>query len=115
MSLHHAQYTGGFRLSHSIDKGNDLYCVSYRRDGNGRDCYIAQNNGGLFKNYSKPVSSGFRQTTFYTSNDISSQNKQDFSGLSPKTINYCPNGTGRDVYIFNSNGGFYPAISNAEY
>jgi hypothetical protein len=50
MSLHHTQTTGGFRLSHSIDKGNDLYWVSYRRDGNGRDSYIAQNNGSFFKN-----------------------------------------------------------------
>jgi len=35
--------------------------------------------------------------------------------MSGKTTNYTTNGSGRDGYIANSNGGFYPGKSIAEY
>jgi len=36
--------------------------------------------------------------------------------MSPgKSINYPKNGTGRDSYIYASNGGFYPSLPVAEY
>lgn len=37
-----------------VSKGRDVEWNQYRRDGQGRDGYIADNNGGNFANYYEP-------------------------------------------------------------
>ena len=49
-NLRHTQ-GNGFKLSCSVDLGNDKYWSHYGRDGTGRDNYIASNNGGFFSKY----------------------------------------------------------------
>ena len=49
-NLRHTQ-GNGFKLSCSVDLGNDKYWSHYGRDGTGRDNYIASNNGGFFSKH----------------------------------------------------------------
>ena len=47
MSLNHTQ-PKGLRLSHLVERGQDMYKPMYQLDGTGRDTYVAVNNGGFF-------------------------------------------------------------------
>ena len=108
MSLYHQQnitrYTG-------IDKGNDTYKVNYRRDGAGRDSYIALNNGGLRSSFQFPEKQATNgRALFYGYERI-----ENSPPATNKLMHYNSNGSGRDSYISLSNGGFYPAKTVAEY
>ena len=86
-----------------------MYWRQYQRDGTGQDNYIASNNGGMYKDHhanAKGISIG---PGMYMGNGQFTGQRQDvFPAMSGKTINYSNNGSGRDGYIANSNGGFYP-------
>jgi hypothetical protein len=98
-----------------VNKGSDIYWKNYGRDGTGRDDYIALNNGGLNKitySPSKGLSTG---SQMYVGRNQHGPRGDIFPALLGKTINYNYNGSGRDSYIANSNGGFYPSLGVAEY
>ena len=74
----------------------------YPARGCGRDSYIGNNNGGLYRS-ERPASA-------MTSGGFQSVGSPEFKlcDLGSKRSNYHYNGTGRDSYIGLSNGGFYP-------
>jgi len=41
----------GYAMDRSVNNGRDIYWNAYPRDGQGRDDYIALNNGGLNSKY----------------------------------------------------------------
>ena len=68
--------------------------VTYRGDGSGRDHYIISSNGGLHEQR------GFDRVAV----PQSSQGSRALSSLTlgakqPTTIDYIPDGTGRDLYV----------------
>ena len=65
----------------------------YAVDGIGRDTYIENNNGGLYK--------GYRPASAMSIGTFVSYKKPEFSlcDIGTKRTNYCNNGTGRDSYI----------------
>ncbi len=82
--------------------------------GNGRDGYIASNNGGFTISHqvAHQIHPG---TIYYPQNDVLfktvSKSKRVFGVSQPKTSNVCPikyhpSGSGRDTYIASNNGGF---------
>jgi hypothetical protein len=95
-------YANGFGLNSFDNKRNDLAWTYYKNDGSGRDTYISFDNGGFHKPRPTAPKMGNEQSLNNTfSHDAHPQ-------LHGKHINYLQNGTGRDSYIFMSNGGFYP-------
>ena len=74
----------------------------YPPNGSGRDTYIGGDNGGLYRP-TRPASA-MNVGSFRTVR----QPNYDLANLGAKRSNYHYNGTGRDGYIGNANGGFYP-------
>ena len=95
-------YACGFGLNSYEYKKNDILWQFYQNDGSGRDTYISNDNGG----FQKP-----RHITGKPINDLSKNSlyqRDPHHEITGKHINYLQDGTGRDSYIFMSNGGFYP-------
>ena len=81
----------------------------YPPNGTGRDTYIDGNNGGLYRPY--------RPASAVTCGSFRTVRAPDYNlaNLGSKRSNYHCNGTGRDGYIGQSNGGFYPPKQTAEF
>lgn len=108
--------SNGFALSCLVNKGTDFYKMNYKCNGTGRDNYIQSNNGGLQPQYyspSKQLSDGTRQ--LYVGNSQHGCRNNLNPEVNGKKINYELDGTGRDTYIFDINGGFYPQKTVAVY
>ena len=82
----------------------------YPSNGTGRDTYIVGDNGGLYSPY-RPASA----VTHGSFRTVGSPNNFKLANLGTKRTNYHYNGTGRDSYIGQSNGGFYPSKQTAEF
>ena len=87
------------------------YKKQYQVDGNGRDMFIAYNNGGFTS--PTPIGTVAKPGTFYVaqSRPLSRQQFQTTSPSGRKLADVCPvkyqlDGSGRDTYIFSNNGGF---------
>ena len=65
----------------------------YEVNGTGRDTYIGNNNGGLYREF-RPASA-MSQGTF----KIASRPEFNLCGFDAKKVGYHTNGTGRDSYI----------------
>ena len=100
----------GLRISTLVEKGNDTYKPNYQMKGDGRDLYISRNNGGFASSYYTPSKQNTRGTTMYVGKDQRGGRTDIYPPLAQlgKTVNYNYNGTGRDTYIADWNGGFYP-------
>lgn len=76
----------------------------YSPDGQGRDSYIAGNNGGIYK---------FHSNTLY---ERKVSPLRSFSPLSPrkeaKPVKYVPSGTGRDSYIYSNSNNYGGNFAN---
>ena len=107
MSLRHTQ-GNGFQLNTMADKGKDMYWRFYERQGDGRDNYIAFNNGGTQSKYYAPLKTAYNGLNFNIGNNQAGPRSDVFPAYPGKNINYAQNGTGRDSYVYASNGGFYP-------
>ena len=87
------------------------FTTNYQVNGTGRDSYIGIDNGGFYvrSDPSKAADSGMFGGTgpkFF----------QTYNARAPtKYVGYKSNGSGRDTYIANSNGGLYPAQTVAAY
>jgi hypothetical protein len=86
------------------------HSTHYNVDGTGRDRYIHINNGGLGASY-KPAKAPQHGNFFQFGN----HEERSLCRIPSKSIGYVNNGTGRDVYISNNNGGFYPNHTVASY
>lgn len=82
------------------------YQRQYKTNGTGRDTYIAFDNGGFNTMYQpyKQAEIG----TFGGGKGASKFFHRTSSKPTFKVVNYNLDGTGRDTYIKNSNGGFFP-------
>lgn len=100
-------------MSTIAHKGTDFFKPLYKNDGTGRDGYINLDGGGLMK-LSLPSTQINGNTGFYVGNDQRGYHKDKASGHL-KTVNYIRDGTGRDTYIADFNGGFFPEKSVASY
>jgi len=82
------------------------YQRQYKTNGTGRDTYIAFDNGGFNAMYQpyKAAEIG----TFGMQKGSSKFFNRTSSKPTLKIVNYNLDGTGRDTYIKNSNGGFFP-------
>ena len=74
---------------------------NYRSDGQGRDSYIYNNNGGFAINYhmAPPHDSGLMQSP------TKKQGRPKISPPQNKPVHYIGDGSGRDGYISINNGG----------
>jgi len=77
----------------------------YHSDGQGRDTYILYNNGGLV--VEKRTLSPFPKAKFESSPTKHLKVKPSNSNCWPKVSYYQPDGSGRDTYIKQSEGGFH--------
>ena len=87
------------------------FTTNYQINGTGRDSYIAADNGGFYirNEPTKAADIGsFISTKPKYAHNYSNQIPQ-------KYVFYTTNGSGRDSYIVNNNGGFYPAQTVAQY
>lgn len=105
----------GLRISTIVDKGNDTFKPMYQIDGTGRDLYVQRNNGGFAQSYYTPSKQNTRGMSMYVGRDQRGGRQDIYPSILGKTTNYNYNGTGRDTYIAESNGGFYPNKQIAEY
>jgi len=93
-----------------VSKGKDMSWVHYSRDGLGRDSYISLNQGGIQTGFNVPEKSANPGQGYYFGNNQRGARLDIFPSTSPgKHISYPKNGSGRDSYIYASNGGFYPS------
>lgn len=84
------------RINMMRDRG-----IIYQPNGGGRDTYIYNDNGGFAK--MKEPRQQFHPATLI---DNSNPQKRDkFPYLHSRPVNYPQDGTGRDTYIINGNGG----------
>lgn len=83
---------------------------SYGVDGRGRDQYIKNNNGGLALSY-QPALAPHHGNFFM----FKGQEEKALCHIPSKNVGYNCNGTGRDLYISRTNGGFYPDQPVAAY
>ena len=116
MSNLNRSQSNGFALSCLVNKGIDFYKTNYKCNGTGRDEYIQSNNGGINTQYyspSKQLSDGTHQ--MYVGNNQHGYRTNLNPEVNGRKVNYELNGTGRDTYIFDVNGGFYPQKSVAVY
>lgn len=81
------------------------FTTNYHINGTGRDSYIAADNGGFYirSEASKAADLG----TFMNTKPKFAHNYN--RSIPQKYVFYTTNGSGRDSYIVNTNGGFYPA------
>ena len=112
-NLNHQQRN--WHLSTMVSKGRDVEWTHYIRDGQGRDNYIANNNGGFFTSYYEPG-----KGLIYGGNQLQVGNARRHSEVSKtftsgKHTNYIADGSGRDSYIHTVNGGIYPEQPVAQY
>lgn len=98
-----------------VSKGKDVSWKHYVRDGQGRDCYISLNQGGLQSKLKEPEKSANIGQGYYFGNNQCGARQDIYPTSSHKRYNYPRNGTGRDSYISATNGGFYPSLPIAEY
>ncbi|CDW80645.1 UNKNOWN [Stylonychia lemnae] len=95
----------------------------YAVDGSGRDSYINQDNGGLYKAYEPAYAPNTGTFQTYSRKKFSAN-----AQFETKRTQYFSNGSGRDAYVVQQqlnlgdnqiyrrgNGGFYPAELIAEY
>ena len=102
----------GLRISTQVHKGNDTYKPWYLTDGSGRDMYIVRNNGGFMNHYYTPSKQNTRGLGMYLGKNQMAEGggiRQDPApAVHGKIANYNYDGSGRDRYIADANGGFYP-------
>lgn len=69
--------------------------VTYTGDGNGRDCYVVFNNGGLhpLRDYQGPRFNSFNCSSKLVNSRAPTPFKESTA------FDYKPDGTGRDLYI----------------
>lgn len=113
-SLNRSQ-ANGFQLSNTVNKGIDFYKPKYHNDGLGRDGYVELNNGGLNRAYHSPTKSFGDGRQLYVGNSQGGPRQNIYQEVKSKKINYELDGTGRDSYIYDINGGFYPQKTVASY
>eukprot|EP00347_Sterkiella_histriomuscorum_P016939 403351271 len=87
------------------------YTTNYHLNGTGRDSYIACDNGGFYirSEPSKAADLG----TFMSTQPKFAHNYS--RSIPQKYVFYTTNGSGRDSYISQNNGGFYPTQTVAAY
>ena len=116
MSLHHTQGKG-LSMSRKVDH---IAVNIYKPDGHGRDTYARMNNGGnTLMNYAtaKGQADGC-DPQFRLRHGLGrhSHGQQQMSNSpSQKKFAYVQDGSGRDTYILNDNGGFYTDKKLAPY
>ena len=112
----------GFKMSHKV---NHEPVRIYARDGMGRDNYIGFGNGGNTHEF-EPGTHGYHLASsqanafspgskLYVGNNQHGVRKDLYPVNGHKYINYHANGGGRDSYINESNGGFYPQRELGKY
>ena len=85
------------------------YKKGFRQSGNDRDEYVANNNGGFTIGH-KP-SAQLKPSTMYVAQPPRAFNSMGIDTVARNKVKshvviYRQNGTGRDTYILNNNGGF---------
>lgn len=133
MSIHHTT-AKGLRLSNKVDHIHIPMYSNYR-DGSGRDSYVGNNNGGntmLHVPTARGVTDGAVPTHKFKfkigahghlgspaiSGGAGSPRRSHSNSPSPssnKKQKYRQDGSGRDTYILDDNGGFYPMKETASY
>ena len=89
----------------------DKYKKGFRQSGNDRDEYVAVNNGGFTISH-VPVQQLKPGTTYVAQPPRAfnclgiSKKKNSYNDARAHTVIYRQNGTGRDSYIYQNNGGF---------
>mmetsp|Transcript_16093 Transcript_16093/g.27180 ORF Transcript_16093/g.27180 Transcript_16093/m.27180 type:complete len:134 (-) Transcript_16093:640-1041(-) len=86
--------------------------VHYMPDGQGRDTYIGLDQGGLMFNYQPDMQA--KRGTFCEKRKFDLTDRS-LCHIPSKHVSYVSNGSGRDSYIVQSNGGFYPEQTVAAY
>ena len=99
-STHTTAYFGSRCVPHNKDYRMNPKFAIYQSDGYGRDTYIKEPNGGFRKAWSNK----YRHDRF---NRMSLTDYLKTCNISPKFPIYRANGTGRDMYIKGTCGGFY--------
>ncbi|CDW85150.1 UNKNOWN [Stylonychia lemnae] len=87
------------------------FTTNYQINGTGRDSYIAVNNGGFYASYEPAKAADLGSFLSNKAKYAHNYNKQ----APQKYVFYTTNGSGRDSYIVNNNGGFYPSQTVAAY
>ena len=82
---------------------HNLHSLHYRSDGGGRDAYVYYNNGGL---NSYQVSNKLKSDKIMSGRFLPSQNLKESFGCPARPIHYVSDGSGRDSYVCNNDGGF---------
>lgn len=87
----------------TLYRTNDPKFTTYQGDGSGRDTYIVLNDGGLQPD---PMRKGLNNDArFNLSSKAASPKAFGFLLKPSQRIYYPPNGSGRDTYIIDDNGG----------
>ena len=88
----------------------DRFKKGFRQSGNDRDEYVANNNGGFTVGHK--ASAQMQPGTTYIANGCPrpfnslGQDKTYRNNIKSHIVIYRQNGSGRDTYILNNNGGF---------
>lgn len=132
MSLHHTS-AKGLRLSNKVDHIH-IPMYQYKRDGSGRDSYVGTDNGGNTM-MSLPTARGFADGTapnhkfkfrigghgHLASSTIGGgagtlhRSHSNSPGSPERKPQYRQDGSGRDTYILDDNGGFFPMKETGAY
>ena len=99
-STHTTAYFGSRAYPHKIDYRMNPKVAMYQTDGYGRDTYIKEPNGGFRKEWTNK----YHHDYF---NKMSLTDYLKTCNITPKFPIYRANGTGRDMYIKGTCGGFY--------
>ena len=84
-----------------------MYKPMYQADGTGRDTYVGVNNGGFFAHMQVPMKQNTRGQTMFMG-DRQGGRTDNSPSIEAKHVSYNYNGSGRDTFIGDNNGGFYP-------
>ena len=99
-STHTTAFFGSRAYPHNKDYRMNPKVAMYQSDGYGRDTYIKEPNGGFRKEWTNK----YRQDYY---NKMSLTDYLKTCNITPKFPIYRANGTGRDMYIKGTCGGFY--------
>ena len=99
-STHTTAFIGSRAYPHNKDYRMNPKVAMYQSDGYGRDTYIKEQNGGFRKEWTNKY-----RHDYY--NKMSLTDYLKTCNITPKFPIYRANGTGRDMYIKGTCGGFY--------
>ena len=99
-STHTTAYFGSRAYPHNKDYRMNPKVAMYQPDGYGRDTYIKEPNGGFRKEWTNKY-----RHDYYNKMSLTDYLKS--CNITPKFPIYRANGTGRDMYIKGTCGGFY--------